>query len=207
MCSTAYELEVKSTTAPHSTRTRLETDGRTWATITKLHIASIPCFPRTSRRSWPIGSASSVFKSSETEVVVKEMAMMRIQPIPPTAATEVSIAIGAARAAPDTSSEICAAESSTSTPVIIQKRRGVPVVTHILLGTTWVRRTTRETPSRLSSSSAGCLSIGELSLNALSFHPVLFSNEVKATFVDTLLSPEQTRSAMVVAIVTPAGCD
>ena len=80
--------------------------------MTKLQTASIPRFPSTSRSSWPIGSASSVSSKAETETVAKEAAMMSIQPRPPTAAHETRIAIGAARAAPDTSSEMCAAESS-----------------------------------------------------------------------------------------------
>jgi hypothetical protein len=38
---------------------------------------------------------------------------------------------------------------------------------------------------------------------SLSLHPVLFSNIVKASLVDTLLSPEQTSRAMMAAIVVP----
>lgn len=38
---------------------------------------------------------------------------------------------------------------------------------------------------------------------SLLLHPVLFSNIVKASCVDTLLSPEQTSNAMMAAIVVP----
>lgn len=34
-------------------------------------------------------------------------------------------------------------------------------------------------------------------------HPVLFSNIVNASFVDTLLSPETTRREMIAATVVP----
>lgn len=37
----------------------------------------------------------------------------------------------------------------------------------------------------------------------LLFHPVLFSNDVKAVFVDTFWSPEHTRSATIAPTVAP----
>jgi hypothetical protein len=39
--------------------------------------------------------------------------------------------------------------------------------------------------------------------DSLSAQPVLFSKRVKASLVDTLLSPEQTNSAMIAATVVP----
>ena len=80
--------------------------------IVKLQMASMPRFPRTSSRSWPIGSARPVLSSAGTEGMAKDAAMKRIHPMMLMAATETRIAMGAARAAPDVSSEMCAAESS-----------------------------------------------------------------------------------------------
>jgi hypothetical protein len=89
----------------------------------KLHIASIPRFPRTSRNSWPIGSGRVVAKSFGTDAVANEAAMYISQPKSCVAPTPIMIAMGAARAAPATSSEMCAAESS-----VVDARRISPVV-------------------------------------------------------------------------------
>ena len=80
-------------------------------TTIRLQIASIPRLPSTSRKSWPIGSGSEVASKSGTEVAAKEAAMKSSQPSEAVAPTPTSIAIGAARAAPAVSSEMCGAES------------------------------------------------------------------------------------------------
>lgn len=80
----------------------------------KDQIASIPDFPRTLRKSWPIGKGKVVDNISATEEVANEAAMYNIHPKNSVKATETRIAIGATRAAPATSSDICAAESSNT---------------------------------------------------------------------------------------------
>lgn len=72
----------------------------------KDQIASIPRFPSTSRNSWPIGKGKSLPRSEETEVIANEDAINNIQPKLAVAPTPINIAIGAARAAPATSSAI-----------------------------------------------------------------------------------------------------
>jgi len=42
-----------------------------------------------------------------------------------------------------------------------------------------------------------------INTNSLFAQPVLFSKRVNASLVDTLLSPEQTNSAMIAATVVP----
>jgi hypothetical protein len=69
-------------------------------------IASIPRLPRLLRNSWPIGKGSWVDSSSEMEELANEAAMNNIQPRDVVNPTDTSMAIGAARAAPATSSEI-----------------------------------------------------------------------------------------------------
>jgi hypothetical protein len=78
----------------------------------KDHMASMPCLPRTVRKSWPIGSGRSVERMSVTDVVANEAAIKSNQPSEAVAKTLMRIAIGAARAAPAVSSAMCAAESS-----------------------------------------------------------------------------------------------
>jgi len=85
---------------------------RTWTTMMKLHIASIPLFPRTSKKSWPMGSGKVLVNKLVTEAVAKEHAMKRSQPNTCVPNTPTRIATGAVRWAPATSSEMCAAESS-----------------------------------------------------------------------------------------------
>jgi hypothetical protein len=75
-------------------------------------IASIPCFPSTSRKSWAMGKGRVVERRSDTLAVANEQAMRRIQPRLAVAPTPTRMATGAARAAPAISSETCAAESS-----------------------------------------------------------------------------------------------
>jgi hypothetical protein len=96
----------------------------------KLQIASIPRLPSVSRKSCPIGSGRSDSRRLDTEYVAKEAntseyskvvgavegcdlpAMRRSHPRDAVKKTPVMMAIGAARAALEVSSEIWAAESS-----------------------------------------------------------------------------------------------
>lgn len=80
----------------------------------KLHIANIPLLPKVFRNSWPIGNGKSEFKRSVVDVVAKDAAMKRIQPTISVKSTPTMMAIGAAREAPATSSDMWAAESSDS---------------------------------------------------------------------------------------------
>lgn len=75
-------------------------------------MANIPRFPRVLRKSWPMGSGRSVARMSNTEVVAKDAAMYSSHPRPAVAPAATMIAMGAARAAPEVSSAIWAAESS-----------------------------------------------------------------------------------------------
>lgn len=59
-----------------------------------------------------MGSARGEDNRSGTEDIENETAMFSIHPMQPTEATERRMAVGAAFAAPDVSSDICAAESS-----------------------------------------------------------------------------------------------
>ena len=72
----------------------------------KDHMASMPCFPRTVRKSWPIGSGRSVYNISVTDAVANEAAMKSSQPSEDVANTATRMATGAARAAPAVSSAI-----------------------------------------------------------------------------------------------------
>lgn len=78
----------------------------------KLHIANIPFFPRTSKNTWAIGSGRSVDRRSLMEGITKDTAINRIHPRLAVAPTPTMMAIGAALAAPATSSEMWQAESS-----------------------------------------------------------------------------------------------
>lgn len=78
----------------------------------KLQIVSIPRFPSTSRKSWPIGNGRFVARSEETDFVAKDAEMSSNHPRISVLATPRMMAIGALRWAPATSSEMCAAESS-----------------------------------------------------------------------------------------------
>ena len=78
----------------------------------KLQIVSIPFFPNTSRKSWPIGRGSGESSKSETDAVAYEAEMYRSQPRDDVSPTPTRMAIGAARDAPAVSSEMWAAESS-----------------------------------------------------------------------------------------------
>lgn len=75
-------------------------------------MASIPGFPRVFKNNCPIGNGSVDVNRSSTDVVAKDAAMYNSHPKNSVNATDAKIAIGATRAAPETSSEICAAESS-----------------------------------------------------------------------------------------------
>lgn len=78
----------------------------------KLQIANMPRFPSTSRKSWPIGRGRFVVRSEETDLVAKDAAMSSIHPRISVLATPRTMAMGALRCAPATSSEMWAAESS-----------------------------------------------------------------------------------------------
>ena len=80
-------------------------------------MASIPFLPSWFKNTWPIGKGRSVFKISATFVVAYDAAMNNSQPKDAVKPTPVSIAIGAARAAPAVSSAMCAAESSNDEQV------------------------------------------------------------------------------------------
>lgn len=84
----------------------------TWTTIIRLHIANIPCLPSTLKNNWPIGKARSVLSKSGTDVKAKDAAIRVSHPSEAVAPTPMRIAMGAAFAAPEVSSEMCAAESS-----------------------------------------------------------------------------------------------
>ena len=75
-------------------------------------MASMPCFPSTLRKSWPIGSGRVELRMSSTDAVANDAAMKRSHPSEEVAKTLMRIAMGAARAAPAVSSAIWAAESS-----------------------------------------------------------------------------------------------
>lgn len=112
------------------------TDKRTWTTMIKDHMASMPFFPSTVRNSWPIGNGRSVPKISGTDAVAKEAAMNNSHPKDAVPKTLTRIAIGAARAAPAVSSAMWAAESSGGERVKIaqdgyQKCGLQPVSVHI----------------------------------------------------------------------------
>lgn len=79
---------------------------RTCTTMMKLQIANIPLLPKVSRNNWPIGNGNSEFKRSEVDDVAKDAAMKRIQPTISVKRTPTIIAIGAAREAPATSSDM-----------------------------------------------------------------------------------------------------
>lgn len=87
------------------------------------HIASIPCFPRTLRNTWPIKSGRRELKISSTDGIAKDVAISKIHPIVAVAITETIIARGAALAAFAVSSEMCAAESSVKWKDIASSRR------------------------------------------------------------------------------------
>lgn len=77
----------------------------------------MPFLPSTLRNSWPIGSGRSVPRRLSTDAVAKDAAISSSQPKDAVAATLIRIARGAALAAPDVSSEMCAAESSVSSSI------------------------------------------------------------------------------------------
>ena len=85
---------------------------RTWTTMIKLQMASMPRFPSTSRKSWPIGSGRGDASRSGTDAAAKEAAIKSSQLREAVAPTPMRMAMGAARAAPAVSSEMWAAESS-----------------------------------------------------------------------------------------------
>jgi len=62
---TYYSIERLSTVVIHN----VERKTPTWTTITKLHIASMPRFPRVSKNNCPIGNGRVVFKRSGTDEV------------------------------------------------------------------------------------------------------------------------------------------
>ena len=72
----------------------------------KLQMANMPLFPSTFRNNCPMGKDKSVDNISATEVVANEAAIKVNQPSDAVAATPTRIAIGAALAAPETSSAI-----------------------------------------------------------------------------------------------------
>jgi hypothetical protein len=78
----------------------------------KLHMASMPRLPIALRKSWAIGSGRSELSRSGTDVVAYDAAMKRPQPRISVPRTPIMIAMGADHDASDTSSDICAAESS-----------------------------------------------------------------------------------------------
>lgn len=63
----------------------------------KLQIVSMPRFPSTSRKSWPIGKGRSVARSEETDVVAKEAEMSNSHPRISVLATPTMMAMGALR--------------------------------------------------------------------------------------------------------------
>jgi hypothetical protein len=66
----------------------------------RLQIASMPLFPRVSRKSWPMGRGSVVVSRPATDEVAKDAAIRRIHPRLAVAATPMRIAKGAERDAP-----------------------------------------------------------------------------------------------------------
>lgn len=81
-------------------------EERTCTTMIKLQIASMPLWPRTSRKSWPMGKGNVLSQVAVTLAVAKDAAMSSSQPRTAVALTPTRIAIGALRAAPAVSSEI-----------------------------------------------------------------------------------------------------
>lgn len=69
-----------------------------------------------------MGRGNSELSNSGTDVLAKDAAMSKSHPNDAVAPTPTKIAIGAARAAPDTSSEMCAAESSGH-QILVNKSR------------------------------------------------------------------------------------
>lgn len=96
-------------------QTTVEDKARpTWITIIRLHMVNIPRLPIAFKNNCPIGRGSSDDNRSAMEVLAKDAAMSRIHPRISVAATPASIAIGAVRAAPATSSDMWAAASSAT---------------------------------------------------------------------------------------------
>lgn len=65
----------------------------------KAHIANMPFFPKTSKKSCPIGNASSVSNSLGTEAMENEAAIRTSHPRLAVALAPIMIAKGAAREA------------------------------------------------------------------------------------------------------------
>ena len=80
----------------------------TWTTIIKDQIASMPRFPKTFKKTWPMGRGrgGSVFIRSLTEGIANEVAMSNNHPREAVPTTETIMARGAARAAFAVSSDM-----------------------------------------------------------------------------------------------------
>lgn len=81
-------------------------------------MVSIPCLPKTFRKTCPIGRGRSVDIISVTDGIANEAAININHPRLAVPSTETMMARGAAEAAFAVSSEMCAAESSELTKLL-----------------------------------------------------------------------------------------
>lgn len=169
----------------------------TCTTTMKLQIVSMPRLPSTSRKSWPIGNGRFDVRSEETDDVAKDAETRTSHPRISVLATPRMMAIGALRCASATSSEMCAAESSDTTSETASNQSDdlQPVSVH--MGA--VKANKNAQPSVMMSETCPLT----VQHNILLVQPTLFSNNVNASFADTLLSPEHTSKATMAATVVP----
>lgn len=146
-----------------------------------------------------MGSGRSLSRRREGDAVAKDAAMERIQPRAAVAPTPRRMAMGAARAAPAVSSAMWAAESSAYRASVAETKTLTCYTQPVSVHMGAVKASRKAQPS------VHCqLHVRRCRVrNALFAHPVLFSNEVNATFVGTRWLPAHTSRAMMAATVVP----